>query len=178
MRLLVRHGHLRSEHLTDDALQQARLYVGESVRRWRPLEGAFGPWLTAILFYRMTTWLRSGGQRCDLSGGAEGADEHSPEVDPDEEALDRAVYEEPPEGYGNPADEAARLEQSGVLRRAVAALRDPGERALLTAVYGLDGNGGMTVDDYSLSVGLSRRSGYRTLGRALRNVAQKLERTR
>ena len=177
LRRLVRDGHLRSDQVTDDALQQARLCVGESLQRWRPLDGAFGPWLTAIVYWRMLTWLSGEGSRLSLDEHSPLEDEHSPELEGDD-AIDAAVYEEPPEGFGDPGHEASRVETVAAVRAGFGLLRDPQDRHALRTVYGLDGDGGMSIDEYALLMHIPRRTAYRLVERARRNLAQKLGKAR
>lgn len=150
-----------------DTLQQAALFVGELVRRWRPLEGAFSTWIVQALGWRLRSW-----QRQQLRGQGLFTDPDD-EAQPGHGSVERAVYEDAPAGYGDPMDEAIRLEERAAVMAALAAL-PPAERAAAQAIYGVDGLGGLTADEYALSAGVSRRAAFYTLDQARRRLALKL----
>lgn len=166
--LMVTRGQLRAELVDEDARQQAALYVGEVIRLWRPLESGLGTWITNKIIWRMLLWQRA------LQSAPETVSEGEDETQPDLGNLDLAVYEDAPEGYGDPLHEASVTEQRISVRVAVALLRDPAERAALAAVYGLDGLGGMSVADYAAASGMALRTVDRVLARAREGLALKL----
>jgi DNA-directed RNA polymerase specialized sigma24 family protein len=152
-----------------DTLQQASLIVGEVVRRWRPIEGAFSKWVLNGLCWRLRMWqrreLRERGLYVDQDG--------EEETQPGQRTLDTAVYEDAPLGFSDPLDEAIRLEEQAAVLRALAQL-PASERAAVISVYGLDGLGGMTIDDYALAAGVARRTAFYTLDQARRRLILKL----
>lgn len=148
-----------------DTLQQASLFVGEAVRRWQPSEGTFRAWVIRAVGWRLRVW-----QRQQLQGLSLEAED---EAQPGHGAVEHAVYEDAPLGYGDPLDEAIRLEERAAVLAALAQL-PPAERAAALAVYGLDGLGGLTADEYALSAGVSRATAFRTLDQARRRLALKL----
>ncbi len=84
-----------------------------------------------------------------------------------------AWHEEAPLGYHDPLEEAIRLEERTAVLTALNALPAP-ERDALLSVYGIDGLGGMTIDEYALAAGVSRRGAFNTVDQARRRMRLKL----
>jgi RNA polymerase sigma factor (sigma-70 family) len=152
-----------------DTLQQASLFVGEVVRRWRPIEGAFSTWVVGNVGWRLRSWQRRQLRELGLYADHDGEEE----TQPGHRALEVAVYEDAPLGFNDPLEEAIRLEEQANVLAALAQL-SPLERAAVISVYGLDGLGGLTVDDYALAAGVARATAYRTLDQARRRLVLKL----
>ena len=152
-----------------DTLQQAALIVGEVVRRWRPLAGPFSTEVVAKLGWRLRSWQRAQLRERGLYVDPDGEEE----AQPGHGALELAVYEDAPIGFDDPLLEAIRSEERAAVLRALRLL-SPGERAAVLSVYGLDGLGGMAVDDYALSAGVSRRTAFNTLDQARRQLVRGL----
>jgi DNA-directed RNA polymerase specialized sigma24 family protein len=152
-----------------DTLQQASLIVGEVVRRWRPIEGAFAKWVVNGVCWRLRLWQRGQLRELGLYVDQDGEEE----TQPGQRTLETAVYEDAPLGFSDPLDEAIRLEEQAHVLAALAQL-PPSERAAVISVYGLDGLGGMTIDDYALAAGVARRTAFYTLDQARRRLILKL----
>lgn len=98
------------------------------------------------------------------------------EAQPDEAASDRIdqlVYADPPEGFGDPIDEASRLERIVLVRRALWAL-PRAYRSVIARCFGLDG-AAQTPEVYALEQGLSRRTAYLLLDEGKRRLARRLK---
>ena len=91
-----------------------------------------------------------------------------------DDPLPDVPYEDPPEGYGDPLDEAARLQAVELLRLAVNGLRHASDREVLIACYGLDGDASLTVTEYASRAGISRREAYDRLRTALTRLTARL----
>lgn len=123
--------------LTEDLLQAGHLAVGEAVRRWDPLLGAFSTFIVATLRGKLLEAQADG-----LNGGITDLPEGS-EADPDHDGA----YLEAPEGYRDPAVEFCAVDDQVALRFAVDLL-PADERAVVSAVYGLDGER-LTADEFA-----------------------------
>lgn len=153
--------------LDEDALQQARLCVGESVRAWDPEKGPFRTWVLSTSVDRMLDWLRAQrnrgltprAARADIDdldapvSHPRGVDEPPLEFD----GIESLVYPAPPRGFGDPFDELDRGEREEARALAMATL-DPGLRRLLAAFWGLDDAEPMTLADIARREGISVRT--------------------
>lgn len=93
--------------------------------------------------------------------------------DPETVWLDRLPYADPPEGFGDPVDEAARLEIIDRVRSALNAM--PRQyRLIVSRVFGLDGIT-QTPEVYATEQGISRRTAYLLLAEAKRRLAKRLK---
>ena len=183
IRSMARRGYTVPDHLTDDAAQQARLFVGEAIRKWRPFEAPFCTWVLGATIWQLMDWLRTEAGR-GISGRARVSmadlDEVSPYcITPDDpdllfEPVSALVYEHPPAGYGDPCDEVEREQTLRALHEAVAGLRDPAARAALTAVYGLTEDEEVSPAEYSRTTGEPDRTVRDRLERARRRLEKKM----
>jgi RNA polymerase sigma factor (sigma-70 family) len=157
-------------HYDDDTLQQGSLLVGEIVRRWQPIEGAFTTWVMAKLGWRLRSWQR---RELQQTGMFEGDDEDEETQPRRESRLAQSSYEEAPLGFAGPLEEAIRLQERAAVMTALDQL-PAHERDALLSVYGIDGLGGMTVEEYALAAGVSRRGAFNTVDQARRRMMLKL----
>jgi hypothetical protein len=152
-----------------DTLQQASLFVGEVVRRWHPVDNAFTTHVVNGVGWRLRAWQRQQLRELGLYVDRDGEEE----TQPGQRALEVAVYEDAPLGFNDPLEEAIRLEEQANVLAALEQMA-PGERAAVISVYGLDGLGGLSVDEYALSVNVGRATAYRILDQARRHLLLKL----
>lgn len=159
---LIRSGRV-PPHMEADVRQAAHLAAGLAVRTWRPLEATLSACLTSHV---------RGAVRGVLS--AEPAASSLQEETADGESrLDALAYADPPEGFGDPLEEAARLQAEERVRKALAGLRGFRDRHILRAVYGLEG-APMTLDEYAAQEKISRREACYRLSEAKRRLAARL----
>ncbi|MEK9662011.1 MAG: hypothetical protein VW644_09795 [Alphaproteobacteria bacterium] len=159
---LIRSGRV-PPHLEADVRQAAYLAAGLAVRTWRPLDATLSACLTSHIRGSVRGVLSQEQPTVSLQEDmAEG-----------ESRLDALAYDEPPLGFGDPCEEAARLQAEERVRLAMAGLRSHKDRHILTAVYGLEG-APMTLDHYAEREGISRREAYYRLNEAKRRLAARL----
>lgn len=159
---LIRSGRV-PPHLEADVRQAAYLAAGLAVRTWRPLEATLSACLTSHIRGAARGVLSAEPATSSLhEDGAEG-----------ETRLDALAYPDPPEGFGDPMEEAARLQAEERVRVALAGLRGFRDRHILAAVYGLEG-APMTLDEYAEQERISRREAYYRLSEAKRRLAARL----
>ena len=159
---LIRSGRV-PPHLEPDVRQAAYLAAGLAVRTWRPLEATLSACLTAHIRGSVRGVLS---QEQPTSSLNEDATEG-------ETRLDALAYDDPPLGFGDPLEEAARLQAEERVHRALGGLRSHKDRHILAAVYGLEGKP-MTLDDYAERERISRREAYYRLNEAKRRLASRL----
>jgi DNA-directed RNA polymerase sigma subunit (sigma70/sigma32) len=160
---LIRSGRV-PPHMEADVRQAAYLAAGLAVRTWRPLEATLSACLTSHI---------RGAVRGVLSKEQPTSSLHEDAAE-GETRLDALSYDDPPEGFGDPLEEAARLQAEERVREALAGLRSFRDRHILTAVYGLSGQRPMTLDEYAGRERISRREAYYRLSEAKRQLAARL----
>lgn len=119
---LLRSGQARAADVDDDLAQAGALAVGEAVRRWDPLESTLLTYVTAYVRGSLLNQLvsRTTPPGVALDDVDTDVEDGEPALTYDGLLLESGQYDglgETPEGYGDPADEAARLQEQGIARR-------------------------------------------------------------
>lgn len=175
----------------DHWLQEMLLIAGEAMRRWDPEKGAYSTFIVNAVQLAIRNSLKREG-RCGVTAdhGVEvvvlSVEDTRPGTVPDDDAADDdgtfsaalsygGVVErtcqpqgDVPEGLGDPADEAARMELQGHLAAALACL-SPEEREALLAVQV------ETQAAYAARIGAPRRTVEDRIARAKARVVEILE---
>jgi hypothetical protein len=158
---LIRSGRV-PPHLEADVRQAAYLTAGLAVRTWRPLEATLSACLTSHIRGAVRGVLAAEPPVSSLDEEVDG-----------EPRVDGLAYDDPPAGFGDPLEEAARLQAEERVRYALARLPSHTDRHILSAVYGLEGRP-MTLDEYAERETISRREAYYRLSEAKRRLAARL----
>lgn len=158
---LIRSGRV-PPHLEADVRQAAYLASGLAVRTWRPLEATLSACLTAHIRGAVRGVLSAEPLTASLDDEVDG-----------EPRLAGLAYDEPPVGFGDPLEEAARLQAEERVRRALFGLRSHKDRHILTSVYGLEGKA-LTLGEYAKREAISRREAYYRLSEAKHRLAEGL----
>ena len=158
---LIRSGRV-PPHLEADVRQAAYLAAGLAVRTWRPLEATLSACLTSHIRGAVRGVLAAEPRTSSLDEEVDG-----------ESKISGLAYDDPPAGFGDPLEEAARLQAEERVHRALSGLRSHRDRHILAAVYGLEGRP-MTLDEYAERETISRREAYYRLSEAKRRLAERL----
>lgn len=175
----------------EEWLQEMMLIAGEAMRTWDPEKGAYSTYIIS----HVRTGIRNSMERANRCGitaahgvpvTVVGTSDVRPGVSPDDETEDdgtfnavlsygglverdrRPDFSDIPEGLGDPADEAVRLEQQARLTAALACL-PPEEREALVATQT------ETQQAYARRLGVPRTTVQSRVVRACVKVRQFLE---
>jgi len=144
LKRMIARGLMAQEQINEDLVQEANIAALESCRSWVPWQSTLGSWAEVCVRGAMQDFLtaRGTGMIGGRRSGYATISTSTPldQEDPDDPATigEALEYADPPEGLGNPFDEAVRLEEVATARRLVATL-DPEDRELVRAVYGFAG---------------------------------------
>lgn len=147
VRRLMEQGRLDPSHASEDLLQDAMVAAGESVRLWIPEQGAFSTWVVSYVRRRVLNSIQAattgmvGGRKkgvhvVSMHGSPEEENTFQ-EDEPQEVGIEAAlVYDNPPDGFRDPAEEADVLKNGSLTERLLALIPEDDEE-LVRSLFGV-----------------------------------------